>query len=316
MLQQTRVEAVRQPYERFMARFPRLEAFARASDDELLAAWRGLGYYRRARLLRDGARAVLAEHGGQIPGASEALGALPGIGDYTRGAIASIAFGRAEPAIDGNVERVVARHRGIRDDVKSAAGRAAVRAVVHGWLDARRAGDFNQALMELGAVICTPREPACERCPIAADCTAAAEGRTAELPVRRPRRPPVAVHPRVVVARRGGSALGHRVPGGEPNAGQIDLPGAGILRTVDADALAAVLARRFRSRVEVGAACATIRHAITHYRVELTAHAARVVDRGDLSWHRIDGDTPWTTPARKVFAALRAAGGDERGERA
>ncbi|MDO8348996.1 MAG: A/G-specific adenine glycosylase, partial [Planctomycetota bacterium] len=118
MLQQTRVAAVRSAYERFLRRFPTVASFAAASDDDLLLAWRGLGYYRRARLLREGARAVIAQHGGAVPADPAALGELPGVGDYTRGAIASIAFGFVTPAIDGNVERVVSRHRGVRENVK------------------------------------------------------------------------------------------------------------------------------------------------------------------------------------------------------
>ena len=122
MLQQTRVEAVREPYSRFLDRYPTPQAWARVSEDELLTAWQGLGYYRRARLLRDGAKAVVEQHAGAVPSEPEAIHALPGVGQYTAGAIASIAFGHPVPAIDGNVERVAARHRGIDDNVKRAAG--------------------------------------------------------------------------------------------------------------------------------------------------------------------------------------------------
>ena len=182
MLQQTRVEAVRASYERFLARFPRPADFAAADDDELLRAWRGLGYYRRARLLREGARAVGGQHEGSVPDDFEALGELPGIGLYTRGAIASIAFGQTEPAIDGNVERVVARHRGIRAVVKTAAAQRLIRATVEDWLDPDRPGDFNQALMELGAMVCTPKSPRCQACPVGADCVAGPDGTAASLP--------------------------------------------------------------------------------------------------------------------------------------
>jgi len=170
MLQQTRVEAVKAPYERFLARFPTPASFAVASDDELLVAWRGLGYYRRARLLRDGARAVVAAHGGAVPADAAALAELPGVGAYTLGAVASIAFGLREVAVDGNVERVVARHRGVRELVDAAPGRRAVRAQAEAWLEAARPGDFNQAMMELGATVCTPTSPRCDACPVAADC--------------------------------------------------------------------------------------------------------------------------------------------------
>jgi A/G-specific adenine glycosylase len=307
MLQQTRVEAVREPYTQFLARYPTPAAFASASDDELLVAWRGLGYYRRARLLRDGARAVVAAHDGTVPAAVAALGELPGVGDYTRGAIASIAFGHAEPAVDGNVERVVARHRGVREPVATARVRAAVRAQAVQWLDERRAGAFNQALMELGATVCTPRSPRCEQCPVAADCVARAEGLTAQLPMRCVPRALVDVAARVVVVAGARGVLGHRVAPGEPNAGQVDLPGGGALASVETDALAGVLLARFGARVDISAELATVRHAITHHRIVVRAHAGVVRRAGRLRWFAIDGETPWTTVARKVFRAALGA---------
>ena len=313
MLQQTRVEAVRAPFERVLARYPTPAAFAAASDDELLVAWRGLGYYRRARLLRDGARTVVAAHGGAVPASPAGLGELAGVGAYTRGAIASIAFGHPEPAVDGNVERVAARHLGLHAPVATAAARATIRAAVVGWLDAARAGAFNQALMELGATMCTPRAPRCEECPVAADCVARAEGTTALLPVRTAPRAATDVGARVVLATRGGAVLGHRLGGGEANAGQVELPGPGVLATVAAEELAAALHRRFAARIEVGAELACVRHAITHHRIVLRAHAGRVRARGRLEWFDLRDATPWTTPSRKVFeralgpdAALRA----------
>jgi A/G-specific adenine glycosylase len=301
MLQQTRVEAVRAAYERFVRRFPSPADLACASDDELLAAWRGLGYYRRARLLRDGARQVVAAHGGSVPSDPAALAALPGIGAYTSGAIGSIAFGRCLPAVDGNVERVTARHRGIEAEIRSAAARSRVREAVAAWLDRERPGDFNQALMELGALVCTPISPGCDHCPVADDCIARAAGIAERLPIRKPRRATVDVVARVAFVTRGAMALGNRVPAGEPNADQVELPGAGVLVSVPEARLPATLRARFGARVEVGSAVATIAHAITHHRIELHAHAATVHDRGRLDWFPIDEATPWSTPARKVF---------------
>jgi A/G-specific adenine glycosylase len=309
MLQQTRVEAVREPWARFLARYPTPAAFAAASDDELLVAWRGLGYYRRARLLRDGARAVVASHGGAVPAALDRLGELPGVGAYTRGAIGSIAFGHAEPAVDGNVERVVARHRGLRASLALAASRTAIREQVARWLDARRAGAFNQALMELGATVCTPRSPRCEHCPVAGDCVARAEGATAELPVRPARRAAVDVAARVVVIAGARGVLGARVAGGEPNAGQVELPGGGALATVPAADLAAALRARHDARIDVGAELARVRHAITHHRIVVHAHAGVLRHPGRLRWHGLDADTPWTTVARKVLRAALGADG-------
>lgn len=312
MLQQTRVEAVREPFVRFLEHFPTPAAFARASDDELLTAWRGLGYYRRARLLRDGARAVVAAHGGVVPADLDALGELPGIGAYTRGAVASIAFGHAEPAIDGNVERVAARHLGLTDDVGTATARRKIHGTVVGWLDRTRPGDFNQALMELGAVVCTPTSPSCERCPVAQDCAAKRLGLTDQLPHKKPPRAAVEVTARTVLVFAEGQVLGHRVPAGEPNAGQVDLPGGGPLRSVDADDLAGLLHQRFAARLSVGAVLATERHAITHHRITMHGHAATLLGGaravGRLQWFPLDGDAPWTTLARKLF---RKALGDD-----
>lgn len=309
MLQQTRVEAVREPFARFLQRYPTPESFAAASDDELLVAWRGLGYYRRARLLREGARRVTRQHGGRVPDDVAELAELPGIGAYTLGAVASIAFDRAVVAIDGNVERVLARHRGVRTSPATGDGRRAVLAAATTWLDRSRPGDFNQALMELGATVCTPVAPSCEHCPVAADCVARAQGLVAELPVRPRPRAVVDVDARVALVLGRGGALGHRVPAGEPNAGQIDLPGGGMLHSLDAADLAATVRARFGARIDVAGVVATVRHAITHHRIVLRAHAATLQRPGRLQWFPLDGDTPWTTPARKVFRAAAAAAG-------
>ena len=301
MLQQTRVEAVRAPYERFLVRFPTPAAFAGATDDELLAAWRGLGYYRRARLLREGARQVVAGHGGQVPDNRVALAELPGIGAYTLGAVASIAFGLREVAIDGNVERVMARHRGLLESMDTAAARRQVREIVTAWLPAERPGDFNQALMELGATVCKPGTPDCGHCPLAADCVALAKGLTAVLPVRKAPRTAVDVQARVILVTNRGQALGHRLAVTEANAGQIELPGGGMLNSCDADDLAGALRRLFDTRAVVGPEITTVRHAITHHRITLHAHAATLRTQGRLRWFPLDEATPWTTPSRKVF---------------
>jgi A/G-specific adenine glycosylase len=310
MLQQTRVEAVRLPFERFLLRFPTPAEFAAATDDELLVAWRGLGYYRRARLLRDGARTVVRDHGGIVPPSLEQLARLPGIGDYTGGAVASIAFGVPVAAIDGNVERVVARHRGIRGDVARVPARGEVRRVVGEWLDPRRPGDFNQALMELGALVCTPAAPRCDACPIAADCVARRAGLVDRLPERAPRRTPQRVSARAILVLDRQGVLGYRLGPEEPNAGQIDLPGGGVLASVDPADLAGVIARRFGARVDVGSPVAAVRHAITCHRITLTVHAATVQRRGRLQRFPLTEGTPWTTTARKIFAAVVGARGE------
>ena len=315
MLQQTRVEAVREAFVRFMAAYPTPAAWAAADDEAVLAAWRGLGYYRRARLLREGARAVVAEHGGRVPDDPEALGALPGIGAYTRGAIASIAFGRAVPAIDGNVERVFARWKGIDGMVKAGVGAAAVKAAVLAALAERgpaaRPGDFNQAVMDLGATVCTPRSPRCEACPLAADCVARRDGRQAELPVLPDKKAMVDVHTRMALVRLAdGRVLGQRVPDGAINAGQVDLPGPGPLMQVPS---AASLQAWFDATwgdgaLTVGPVVAEARHGITNHRIRVVVHEARW--SGGLRGQLVAADlgAPWTTLARKGMARAATAG--------
>jgi len=191
MLQQTRMEVVLRYYERFLQRFPTLADLAAASSDDVTAAWSGLGYYRRARMLREGAIAVREQFGGALPGEVPALMTIPGIGRYTAGAIASIAYDRAAPIVDGNIARILARLFGRRanfwrraDDLVQAAGSARV---------------FNQALMEIGALICKPKQPMCDRCPLRDECRAFASGRTELAP--RKRAATVALRRRLYVVR-------------------------------------------------------------------------------------------------------------------
>lgn len=198
MLQQTRVETVIPYFERFLGRFPTPLALAEAPEDEVLGLWSGLGYYRRARLLHAGARWV-AEHGRALPDTREGLLALPGVGRYTAGAIASIAFGCAVGLVDGNVARVLARLFAIEGDMRKAGMRTA-EALADELVDPEQPGAWNQALMELGATVCTPRSPACGACPVAKHCVARAEGRQAELPFLSEKAKPKAQAMQAVVA--------------------------------------------------------------------------------------------------------------------
>lgn len=187
MLQQTRVDTVIEYYERFLARFPDIAALASASREAVLKSWEGLGYYRRVRSLHLAAQMV-CDGDGRIPSSAEQLRRLPGVGEYTSAAIASIAFGRREAAVDGNVARVLSRLFGIDNDILAASTRSSLHHLARQLLPQKRPGDFNQAWMDLGSLICTPKTPSCGRCPLVSDCLAAQTGRADELPRRDSRR--------------------------------------------------------------------------------------------------------------------------------
>ena len=186
MLQQTTVAAVAGYFARFTERWPTVADLAAADDADVMAAWAGLGYYARARNLLACARAVVREHGGRFPDGEAALRALPGIGDYTAAAVAAIAFGRPAVVVDANIERVMARHRLIETPLPLA--KREIRAALAPLVPPDRPGDFAQALMDLGATICTPRGPGCAICPLMADCRARGRSDVARLPVKPPKK--------------------------------------------------------------------------------------------------------------------------------
>lgn len=182
MLQQTRAETVVSYYERFLARYPTVQDLASAPEEELLKAWEGLGYYSRARSLQKAAKEIVARYGGQLPADLEKLRALPGIGDYTAGAIASIAFGIPAAAVDGNVERVLCRWDAIKDEVGTPAVRRQIAARAQALVPPDRPGAFANAMMEMGATMCTPKNPKCLLCPVRKGCMGFAQGIAQELP--------------------------------------------------------------------------------------------------------------------------------------
>ncbi len=183
ILQQTRVEQGLAYYHRFIGEFPDVSALASADEDRLMKVWQGLGYYSRARHLQEAARDILTRFGGRFPTAYEEIRTLKGVGAYTAAAVSSIAFGEPRPVIDGNVKRVMARYAAIRDPVNTVAGRDRVMAEMTRHMDRNDPGTFNQAVMELGAIICKPRLPLCDQCPVAESCLARLEGLTGHLPV-------------------------------------------------------------------------------------------------------------------------------------
>ena len=203
MLQQTQVATVIGYFQRFIAALPTLKALAAAQEQQVLRLWQGLGYYRRARHLHAAARAIMRDHAGQVPAALEQLLALPGIGRYTAGAIASIAHNRPAPILDGNVIRVLSRWFAIDEPVDHPATRARLWELAGALVPEASPGDFNQALMELGALVCTPRKPQCLMCPVAALCKANEQQRAETLPVKSPRQAPREVEHHVIVLRDG-----------------------------------------------------------------------------------------------------------------
>lgn len=198
MLQQTRAATVVPYFRRWLERFPDLPSLARAELEDVLRVWEGLGYYSRARRLHAAARIVCERHGGRIPDHVDGLRRLPGLGAYTAGAIASIAFRRDVPAVDANARRVLSRFHDVALPTPAVLDRLA-----RAWMVPGRAGDLNQAIMDLGATVCTPRDPDCARCPVRAGCAARAAGTVGERPLRRRRRPVPERHFVVAVVRRG-----------------------------------------------------------------------------------------------------------------
>jgi A/G-specific adenine glycosylase len=309
MLQQTRVEVVIPYYLRFMKRFPDVAVLANAPEEEVLAAWSGLGYYRRAKSLQAAARAVVERHSGSFPSERDALLALPGIGPYTAGAIASIAFDRQEPLVDGNVARVLARLFACDAAPDSAAERAELWALARELVPGKGAGDWNQALMELGALVCTPREPACERCPLSARCEAFRHGCVAELPRKKARPAAVPVELVVLAASDGERWLLERRPPTGRMAGMWQLP------TVELAANGGLLfpTRKPRALREGDILC-TIRHTITCHRIRATVKRAvltAAVPAPPLAWvsRAALGEMPLTGMTRKCLTAILAPPG-------
>jgi len=194
MLQQTRVQAVIPYYEKFLLRFPDIRSLAEAKEEDLLACWSGLGYYSRARNLQKAAQAIVQEHKSHFPRDLPAALALPGIGRYTASAVLSIAYGAPLPVLDGNVARVLARLRALPVNARSASGRERLWQEADTLLSRRRPGDFNQALMELGATVCLPKQPRCPSCPLVKSCLAYARDEVAKFPESRRKSLPVLRH--------------------------------------------------------------------------------------------------------------------------
>jgi A/G-specific adenine glycosylase len=288
MLQQTRVAAVIPYYEKFLTLFPTVEALARTPEPTLLAAWAGLGYYSRARNLQKAARDIVAQGG--FPTTYEGIAALPGVGAYTAAAVASIAFDLPHAAVDGNVLRVLARLLAERGDIRGSATRQKLALEAQRIMDSRHPAAWNQAVMELGATVCLPRKPACERCPIAVHCQARALGIAATLPAKTKIQRAEPIRYSIAIAVRSGAALFvQRAANDRRLQGFWELPRLEEL-----------------GGFETTRAAGMIRHAITRndYQIDvLVGTVARAPKQA--RWLPFDGrsDVPMTTVSRKALAA-------------
>ena len=276
MLQQTTVTAVVPYFERFVNRFPTLADLAAAREEEVLRLWEGLGYYSRARNIHKTARLIAKERAGEFPDDVAGLVALPGIGRYTAGAIASFAFDRRAPIVEANTLRLYCRLLGFGGDPRSAAGQKCLWDFAERLLPRQSPGLFNQALMELGATVCTPEDPGCPKCPVRTSCAAFANGRQLEIPVRPARVAPTSVTEIAVAVHREGRYLMLRRPPGERWAGLWDFVRFAWDDGERQSAVGIAGAVHKHAGVEVEAAepIAEIRHSVTRYRITLCCYAA------------------------------------------
>ncbi len=270
MLQQTRVDQAEGYFRRFLERFPDLPALAGASLQEVLKIWEGLGYYGRARHLHRAARLVMQDHAAELPGEFDRLVRLPGIGRSTAGAILSLAFGKAVPILDGNVRRVLARFFHIDQPLDQAGTLNTLWERSAGILPARDPGRFNEALMELGALVCLPKVPACGRCPLQRDCRARQMGDAARLPAKKPARKIPHFDVTAALIRKGGKILITRRPEKGLLGGLWEFPGG---KQQPGETLEACLEREIEEElgiaITVGERFLEVRHAYSHFRITL-----------------------------------------------
>jgi A/G-specific adenine glycosylase len=317
MLQQTQVKTVLPYFERFMDRFPNVEGLAAATEQEVLSVWSGLGYYRRAKALHRAAKMISEEGDGRFPETLEEWLALPGVGRYTAGAILSIAYGKRYPILDGNVARVLSRLFLIGGDPRSTPSRKILWQKAEDVLPQRSVSDFNQGLMELGAMVCTPRAPKCLVCPVRVECEAFRRGLQERLPELAPRKAPVQQVLAAAIVRSHGKVLLYQRHGVELMPGLWELPGGECGENEEPRAALVREAReRYGLRLEAGNQIARVRHTIMNRKITLHAFEARL--RGKLT--RDDKARVWLEPenltelpvSSMTLKVLRAARQDDR----
>jgi A/G-specific adenine glycosylase len=279
MLQQTRVETVIPYFERWMDRFPGIRELAAASEQEVLSQWEGLGYYSRARNMYKAARIVVEKYGGELPRNLTELRKIPGIGRYTVGAIASMAFGLDVATLDGNLRRVFSRFFNVNEPADSPTGEKIMWGLAEKHLPKGRAGDYNQALMDLGATICLPHNPACPLCPLKGICTARKLGLQEQRPLLKPKvKVPHYIVTAAVIIRKGKILLAKR-PSQTLLGGMWEFPGGKVEK---GESLKSCLAREIREElgveIRIGEEIDIYKHAYTHFRITLHAFATELTD--------------------------------------
>ena len=324
MLQQTQVTTVIPYFERFLVRFPELQTLAAAEEAEVFKLWEGMGYYRRARQLHAAAKQIVAEHGGMIPREFEAIRSLPGIGRYTAGAIASIAFDTRSPILEANTVRLYSRLLAYRGEATSLRGQELLWRFVEAILPARGAGDMNQALMELGSLVCTPREPKCEVCPARSLCPTFKAGLHDEIPLAKRKVRFEAVREAAVVVRRGNKVLLRQRPQGERWAGLWDFARFPLIAQRGAELATELRQKTLEQtgvRVEVGEQLTILKHGVTRFRITLYCYEAKHVsgkakqhDGATLTWTTPDklGDYPLSVTGRKLARLLATTASGHR----
>ena len=323
MLQQTRVDQMAPYFERFMSRFPSVKALATAPETDVLKAWEGLGYYSRARNLHRAARQLVDEEGGRLPRDHDALLSLPGIGEYTAAAISSIAFDAAHPVLDGNVTRVLCRLLHVVESPRTSAARTDLIAAGERLLARRRPGDFNQALMELGARVCTPTRPGCADCPVVAFCRAHAElDDPGQLPVKTAKAKRPHYHVTAGMIWKRGRLLIAQRPADGMLGGLWEFPGG---KLEEGESLERCLQREIEEELDfeitVGEHLAQVDHGYSHFSITLHAFEARylagrprALGCADLKWIRPSqlDDYPMPRADRRVLEWLKGGEGQER----